>query len=61
MFEHWVLRKIFFPKKQDVAGAGSEVRNEELHHMYSSPNIIGVINSRKIRRAWHVVGKRDEK
>jgi len=55
-----VLRKIFFPKKQDATGAGSEVRNEQLHYLYSSPNIIGVVNSRKIRRAWHVVGKRDE-
>jgi hypothetical protein len=56
-----VLRKIFFPKKQDVTGTDSEERNEQLHHLYSSPNIIGVINSRKIRRAWHVVGNRDEK
>jgi hypothetical protein len=60
MFEHRVLRKIFCPKKEDVTGAWSEVHNQ-LHYLYSSPNIIGVINSRRMRSAWHVIGNRDEK
>jgi hypothetical protein len=51
MFEHWVLGKILYPKKQHVTAACSEVGNEKIHYLYFSPNIIGVINSRKIRRA----------
>jgi hypothetical protein len=52
VFENRVLR-IFGPKRDDVTRLG-EVHNEELHNLYSSPNIIRMIKSRRIRWAGHV-------
>jgi hypothetical protein len=49
-----VLRRIFGPKLQEVAGGWRRLHNEELHNLYTSPNIIRVIKSRKIRCAWLV-------
>jgi hypothetical protein len=42
-FEKRLLRKIFEPKRGDVAGSGKKLHNEELNDLYSSPNIIRVI------------------
>jgi hypothetical protein len=41
-----VLRRIFGPKRDDVAGDWRKLHNEELHNLYSSPNIIRMIKSR---------------
>jgi hypothetical protein len=41
-----VLRRIFRPKREEVAGGWRRLHNEELHNLYSSPNIIKVIKSR---------------
>jgi hypothetical protein len=48
-----VLRKIFEPKSEDV-GSWRNLRNDELHNLYSSPNIVRVTKSRRIRWAGHV-------
>jgi hypothetical protein len=44
--EDRVLRKIFGPKREKVAGGYKRLHNEELHNLYTSPNIIRVIESR---------------
>jgi hypothetical protein len=49
-----VLRRIFGPKREEVAGGWRRLHNEELHNLYTSPNIIRVIKSRRIRWAEHV-------
>jgi hypothetical protein len=56
MFENWVLRRIFGPKRDDVTGEWRKllVRNEELNDLYSSPGIVRVIKWRIIRWAGHV-------
>jgi hypothetical protein len=53
VFENRVLRRIFGPKR-DVTGDWRKLHNEELHNLYSSPNIIRMIKSRRVRRAGHV-------
>jgi hypothetical protein len=44
-----VLRRIFGPKRDEVTGDWRKLHNEELHNMYSSPSITGMIKSRKMR------------
>jgi hypothetical protein len=43
-----VLRRIFGPKRDEVAGDWRRLHNEELNDLYSSPNIIQVIKSRRM-------------
>jgi hypothetical protein len=40
-----MLRRIFGPKREEVAGGWRKMHNEELHNLYSSPNVISVIKS----------------
>ena len=54
MFENRVLRRIFGPKRDGVTGEWRQVHNEELNDLYSSPNIVRVIKSRRMRWAGHV-------
>jgi hypothetical protein len=49
-----VLRRIFGPKRDEVTGEWRRLQNKELYALYSSPNIIRVIKSRKLRWAGHV-------
>jgi hypothetical protein len=49
-----VLTRIFGPKRDEVTGHGRKLHNEELHNLYSSPNIIRMIKSRRMRWAGHV-------
>jgi hypothetical protein len=60
VFENKVLRRIFGPKRDEVTGEWRRLRNNELHAVYSSLNIIRVIKSRRLRWAGHVarIGKR---
>jgi hypothetical protein len=48
-----VLRKIFGPKRE-VDGSWRKLHNDELHSLYSSPNIVRVIKSRRLRWAGNV-------
>jgi hypothetical protein len=52
-----VLRRIFGPKRDGVMGGWRKLHNEELHNLYSSPSIIRIIKSRKMRWAGHVARK----
>jgi hypothetical protein len=45
VFENRELRKIFGPKRDEVIGSRRKMHNEELHNLYSSPNIIRLIKS----------------
>jgi hypothetical protein len=47
--ENRVLRKIFGPKRDEATGEWRRLHNEELNDLYSSPNIIRVIKSRRMR------------
>jgi hypothetical protein len=49
-----VLRRIFGPKRDEVTGDWRKMHNEELHRLYSSPSIIRMIKSRRMRWAGHV-------
>ena len=53
VFENRVLRRIFGPKRDEVTGEWRKLHNEKLN-LYSSPNIVRVIKSRKMRWAGHV-------
>jgi hypothetical protein len=48
-----VLRRIFGPKRDEVIGKWRRLHNKELYALYSSPNIIRVIKSRRLRWAGH--------
>jgi hypothetical protein len=54
VFENRVLRRIFGPKRDEVTGGCRKLHNEELHNLYSSPIIIRMIRSRRMRWAGHV-------
>jgi hypothetical protein len=53
VFENRVLRKIFGPKREED-GSWRKLHNDELHSLYTSPNIIRVVKSRRMRWAGHV-------
>jgi hypothetical protein len=52
--ENRVLRRIFGPKRDEVTGEWRKLHNGELHNLYSSPDIIGQIKSRRMMWAEHV-------
>jgi hypothetical protein len=54
VFENRVLRRIFGPKRDDVTENWEKLHNEELNDLYSTPDIIRVIISRRMRSATHV-------
>jgi hypothetical protein len=60
VFENRVLRRIFGPKRHEVTGEWRKLHNEELHDLYSSPNIIRIIKMIRMRWARHVA-QMDEK
>jgi hypothetical protein len=53
VFENRMLRKIFVPKREEN-GSWRKLHNYELHSLYSSPNIVRVIKSRRMRWVGHV-------
>jgi hypothetical protein len=61
VFENRVLRRIFGPKRDEVTGEWRKLHNEELHNLYSSPNIIRQMRSRRMRWAGHVARMEEER
>jgi hypothetical protein len=61
VFENKVLRRIFGPKRDEVTGRWRQLYNEELRDLYSSPTIIRIIKSWRMRWTGHVarMGKRE--
>jgi hypothetical protein len=53
MFENRVLRRIFGLRRDEMTGEWRKLHNEELSGLYSSPSIIRIIKSRKMR--WAVI------
>ena len=61
VFENIVLRRIFGPRRDEVTGEWRRLHNEELNDLYSSPNIVWVIKSRRMRWAGHVARMVEER
>jgi len=61
VFKNMVLRRIFEPKRDEVTGEWRRMHNKELNDLYSSPNIVRVIKSRRMRWARHVARMGEEK
>jgi hypothetical protein len=61
VFDNKVLRRIFGPKRDEVTGEWSKLHNEELHNLYSSPDIIRQVKSRRMRWAGHVARMGEER
>jgi hypothetical protein len=53
VFENRLLRKIFEPKREED-GSWRKLHNDEIHSLYSSPNIVRAIKSRRMRWVGHV-------
>jgi hypothetical protein len=54
VFENRVLRRIFGPKRDEVTGESRKLHNEEPHNLYSSPDIIRQVKTRRMRWMGHV-------
>ena len=61
VFENKVLRRIFGPRRDEVMWEWRRLHNEELNDLYSSPNIVRVIKSRRMRWAGHVARMGEER
>jgi hypothetical protein len=61
VFENKVLRRIFGPRRDEVTGDWRRLHNEEINVLYSSPNIVRVIKSRRMRWAGHVARMGEER
>jgi len=54
VFENRVLKRVFGPKRDEVTGEWRKLYNEELKDLYSLPNIVRVVKSRRMRWGEHV-------
>jgi len=61
VFENMVLRRIFVPRWDEVTGEWWRLHNEDLNDLYSSPNNVRVIKSRRMRWAGHVARRGEER
>jgi hypothetical protein len=61
VFENRVLRRTFGPKRDEVTGEWRKLHNEELHNLYSSPDIIWQVKSRRMRWAGLVARMGEER
>jgi len=59
VFENWVLRRVFGPKRDEVTGEWKKLHNEEVNDLYSLPNIVRVVKSRRRdgQGMWRVWGR----
>jgi hypothetical protein len=61
VFENRVLKRIFGPKRDDVTGEWRKLHSEEIHNLYSSPDTIRQVNSRRLRWTRHVARMGEER
>jgi hypothetical protein len=61
VFENRVLRRIFGSMRDGVTGGWRKLHNKELHNLYSSPTIIRIIKSRRMKWAGHVARMGEKK
>jgi len=61
VFENMVLRRIFGPRRDEVKGEWRRLHNEELNDLYTSPSIVRVIKSSRMRWAGHVARMDEER
>ena len=61
LFENRVLRRIFVPRRDEITGEWRRLHKEELNDLYSSPNIVRVIKSRRMRWTGHVARMGEER
>ena len=61
VFENMVFRRIFGPRRDGVMGEWRRLHNKELNDLYSSPNIVRMIKSRRMRWAGHVTHMGEER
>jgi hypothetical protein len=61
VFENRVLRRVFWPKRDEVTGQWGKLHYGELNDLYSSPSIVRVIKSRRMRWVGHVVHIRERR
>jgi len=54
VFENRVMRRVFGPKRNEVTGEWRKLHNEEFSDLYSLPNIVRLVKSRRMRWAGHV-------
>jgi hypothetical protein len=61
VFENRVLRRIFGPERDEVTGEWSKLHSEELHNLYSSPDVIRQVKLRRMRWAGNVARMGEER
>jgi len=61
VFENMVFRRIFGPRREEMTGKWRRLHNEELNDLYSSPNFVRVMQSRRMRWAGHVARMGEER
>jgi hypothetical protein len=61
VFENRVMRRIFGPKRDEVTDEWRKLHNDELHNLYSSPDIIRQVKSRRMRWAGHMARMGEER
>jgi len=61
VFENMVFRRIFGPRKDEVTGEWRRLHSEELNDLYSSPKMVRMIKSRRMRCAGHVARMDEER
>jgi hypothetical protein len=61
VLENRVLRRVFGPKRDEVTGECRKLHNEKVYAVHSSPNVIRMIKSRRMRWAGHVAHMGDRR